>query len=139
MYESLTAFIPCLEKGPYGRWPKQTGEGSPETPFVFPVVLYEESVLLFIDEVYRFAREHEETGLMNYGRILSQSNIIGLDLENISGIDVSSLDGITVTAIILGVIRGERQVTGIIFEYLESGCMQRLLRRLQYIDTTRDG
>ena len=129
MYESLTAFIPYLEKGPYGEWAKQRGCG----------VIYEEGVLQFIDEVYRFAREHEKMGSKNYGRILSQSNIIGLDVENISSLDVLSLDGITIVAIIIGVIRGERQVTGIILQYLKSGCMQRLLQRLQYFDSMNDG
>ncbi len=44
MFELLTAFISGLEKGDFGGWTKQTGDGTPEKPYVFCHVEYSEPV-----------------------------------------------------------------------------------------------
>ena len=48
--------------------------------------------------------------------------------------DVSALDGQTVMALLVGAVRAERFCDGALLGFLESGCVERWLRRLREID-----
>ena len=60
MYESLTAFIPDLEKGDFGDWSEQSGAGTPENPLVFCHIEYSEPVRALIKALSEFGSVHRE-------------------------------------------------------------------------------
>ena len=60
MYETLTVFIPDLEKGDFGGWTEQKGDGTPEKPLEFCHIEYSEPVHKLIDALFEFRKVHRE-------------------------------------------------------------------------------
>ena len=125
MYESLTAFIPALEKGVYGEW--RRCEGS------FPFVVYSWHIRELEEKIYCFADDHREEGYGDYSRILEEHGITW-SRDSMTKTDVSTLDGRTVFALLLGAVRAERQCDGALLDFCESGCVLRWLERLRETD-----
>lgn len=135
IYNELIAFIPRLRGKEYAeRYPKQqSGEGSIERPFQMPYYEYADVVCEFEKEVYQFEEEHPEFQLNQYIDILL-INDLRWDEEIMSNADVSHMNGQGVMALILGAIRAERFCSGALKSFLELGCIEKWLKRLQEIE-----
>lgn len=134
MYETLTAFIPKLDKSEYGEWiVDRENDGTPEHPIQFPWVLYGKTVQGLEKAIYQFVDDHEELGLRQYSEIL-EKNGLKWDMHSMSNADVSKLDGITVMSLLLGAVRAERFCDGALLSFCKSGCVSRWLSRLKEID-----
>ncbi len=135
MYESLTKFIPLVERTEsYGEWiADREHAGTPDNPKRWPYVGYSGLVIEVEEAVYVFVDAHPEMGLMHYSSILEQG---GLEwgFESMEGADVSTLDGRVVMALLVGAIRAERFCDGALKRFFERGCIARWLRRLREID-----
>ena len=135
MFESLTRFIPLLE-GDFGTWVvDHEHDGTAEDPICLPFVEYSQTVSALESSVMSFVDNHQELCLTQYSDILKRA---GLDWgsESMEGADVSALDGTTVMALLVGAVRAERFCDGAFLGFLESGCIERWLRRLRQIDET---
>jgi len=134
IYDSLTSFIPRLEGIKYSEVePKsQTGDGTIERPFEMSYRSYADVVHEFEKEVYRFESEYPQFQLNQYGNILLL-NGLRWDEEVMLKADESKLSGQAVMALILGAIRAERFCSGALNSFLETGCIQKWLYRLQEI------
>ncbi len=133
MYEALTALIPELKKGSAGKWAEQTGNGTAESPYTFPFVVYGKQIHDLEDEVYRFVESHPEMNLRAYDRVLNEYNI-EWDFASMKKACTSMLDGKAVMALLLGAIRAERFCDGALLDFCKSGCILRWLERLDEID-----
>ena len=125
MYERLTAFIPVLEKGFFGKW--RCCEGG------FPFVVYSWHIRQLEEKIFCFADDHREEGFGDYSRILEEHGITWSS-ESMKKAEVSSLDGQAVFALLLGAVRAERQCEGALLDFCESGCVLRWLERLREED-----
>ena len=137
MFETLTSILPQLENGPFATVPEQTGDGSPENPFIMLHYEYSDAVDRLINESMFFVSSHEDMKLYDYAEIMHAA---GIQLEGtaLKKVDVSSLDGKTVMAMIVAVVRAERFCDGVLLDFCEDGCIQRWLERLKEIDETED-
>lgn len=124
MYETLTNYIPSLEKSDFGKWVRQSE---------FPFVLYEWEVRRLIDEIHDFADDHKGKDGFDYCRILAESDI-AWDMKSMKEADAACLDGRTVFALLMGAARAEQFCDGALLEFCESGCVLSWLRRLKEID-----
>ena len=135
MFESLTRFIPLLDReGDFGAWVvDHEHAGTVDDPICFPFVEYSRTVSALESAVMSFVDNHPELCLTRYADILERA---GLDWgsESMEGADVSALDGKTVMALLVGAARAERFCDGALLGFLESGCIERWLRRLRQID-----
>ena len=129
-HESLTSFIPSLEKGAFGEWAKQYGDGTAENPFTFPFVLYSQDIYHLEDAVYKYTNDHQ---CSNYGQILKE-NGLKWDAGSMENADVSKLDGRATTALLLAAFRAEKFCDGALLSFCKSGAILRWLRRLKEID-----
>ena len=134
MFEELTAFIPKLTDIEYGHWHiDKKGDGSPETPFQMPFVVYDEYVHAFSKAVTGFAIKNKDLGLTDYMRIIEPFREDGKEID-LASLDVSKLDGITTAALIVAIVRQERFCDGLLLDSLKNGAVQRLLKHLKKID-----
>ena len=138
IYDSLISFIPRLQGIEYAkRYPEQqTGDGSTEHPFQMPFYEYADVVREFEKEVYKFEEDHPEIQLNRYNDIFLM-NDLRWDEKVMINADVSNSNGQVVMALILGAIRAERFCDGELKYFLESGCIEKWLLRLQEIATKR--
>ena len=135
IYSSLISFIPRLRGGEYGEvYPKkQSGDGSVEKPYQMPYFVYNDVVSEFERVVYGFEKEHPEFRLNQYMDIMLL-NGLRWDEESMAKADVSHMNGQGVLALILGAIRAERFCSGALNSFLEQGCIDKWLTRLQEIE-----
>jgi len=136
MYESLTAFIPAIEKGDFGGWSEQTGDGSEENPLVFCHIEYSEPVKKLLDELRLFRQAHAEDMNLQYYPGIEADISARWKGENLYDIDVSILDGRLTVGLLLIVISICRFDDTAFLECCESGCLLRCLKRLKEIDET---
>lgn len=134
IYDSLISFIPRLKNIEYAKlYPEQqTGDGSIEHPFQMPFYEYADVVHEFEKEVYKFEKDHPEFQLNTYNNIFLM-NGLRWDEEVMTKADVSNANGQVVMALILGAIRAERFCDGTLKDFLELGCIEKWLLRLQEI------
>ena len=135
MYESLTAFIPDLEKGGFGDWSEQTGDGTPENPLVFCHIEFSEQVRGLVDALFSFKRDHEELNLSDYPD-LEKEIADRWQGESIHDIDPSVLDGRLTVGVLLLVVSMSRFDDTAFLSFCESGATLRCLKRLKEIDET---
>lgn len=134
MYESLTAFLPELNKTSYGDWViDRENDGSPEHPIHFPFVNYDDVVVGLWHVIYDFEKNHPDYELTRYSDILAKSSI-KWEAESMEHADVSDLDGQTVMALLMAATRAERFCEGAMLGFLENGCIKRWIQRLKDID-----
>ncbi len=124
MYETLTNYIPSLEKSDFGKWVQQPD---------FPFVLYEWEVRRLIDEIHDFADDHKGRNGFDYCRILAE-NGIAWSMKSMKEADAAALGGRAVIALLMGAARAEQFCDGALLEFCEAGCVLRWLRRLKEID-----
>lgn len=138
IYSLLISFIPRLRGGEYGEvHPKQqSGDGSVEKPYQMPYFVYNDAVDEFEKAVYKFEKEHPEFHLNQYMDIMLL-NGLKWDEESMTKADVSHMSGQGVLALILGAIRAERFCSGALNSFLEQGCIDKWLMRLQEIEKTK--
>ena len=110
MYESLTKFIPRLEKS--------NSEGKSLA----------NSIDRFIGAVLRFHIDNPEFQLGNYNEILRSNQ------RKIFESDISELDGEIVVAMIFSVVRSARSDFGFLTDAIEKGKIKKWLLRLKEID-----
>ncbi len=99
-----------------------------------PFVCYGKAVYLLRDAIGSLPGKHPELELYEYQRILEEQ---GLRERDFKTADVSRMEAKTVAAMLVAVWRGERFCDGLLMDYLENGCIQRWLKRLQAIDEGR--
>lgn len=135
MYEYLTDYISKINDIEYGKWypEKQTGDGTLEHPFQMPFIIYNDIVDGLVREVYRFEKEHPEYDLNRYHKILERIGVKWNDVE-MTNADVSNMDGQGVMALLLAAIRAERFCDGALLDFLQKGCIQKWLERLEELD-----
>lgn len=135
IYSSLLSFIPRLKGIEYGEtYPKQqSGDGSVDNPYQMPYFVYTDVVCEFEKAVYQFGEEHPEFQLNQY---IDMMLINGLkwDEEIMTNVDVSHMNGQVVMALIYGAIRAEKFCSGALNSFLELGCIEKWLNRLQELD-----
>ena len=126
MYESLTRFIPVMEKDLFGVW---TGgrDGGP------PRVIYSWNVRALAEAVFCFAEDHCREYMEDFLRALEKHRITW-SRKSMKNADVSALDGRTVYALLRGAVRAEKECPGALLYFCMSGCVVRWLRRLREID-----
>ena len=133
MYEALTAFIPVLKKSSVGNWTEQKGDGTMDSPYILPFVVYRKEISDLEEEIYRFVDSHPEMDVHAYDHVLKEYNI-KWSSDSMKKADTSALDGRAVVALLLGAIRAERFCDGALFDFCKSGCILRWLERLEEID-----
>ena len=135
MYESLTKFIPFIEKADtYGEWfidRKHTGTA--DDPWRMPFVNYSDVVNAFRSALGTFVDDHPNMQLTSYGEILEESGI-SWGFEPMENVDVSNFSSRTVMALLVGAVRAERFCDGALLHFFENGCITRWLQRLEEID-----
>lgn len=137
MFGELTAYIPDLEKGEFGDWTEQTGDGSPENPYTFCHIEYSKPVEGLIEAIFRFGREHgEEMKLIFYPDIMDEigERCPGKELTDV---DVSLLDGRLTVGLLLIVLSLCRFNDSLFLDLCKSGTVLRCLQHLKEIDEGR--
>ncbi|MDD6695913.1 MAG: DUF6508 domain-containing protein [Firmicutes bacterium] len=134
-YKRITEFILKIEDGSYGKWmPEfQTGDGTLENPYQMPYVEYRREIADLEQVIYQFVDEHPEYGLNNYMDIL-QCYQIEWGVDSMSEADISHMDGRGIMALLVGAIRAERFSEGTLLNFLQRGCIQKWLKRLEELD-----
>lgn len=139
MYESLTKYLPELDKTSYGDWIiDKENDGSMEHPKQFPFVDYNDVVSNIWDEIYKFAKDHPEYQLTRYSDILARSGI-KWETQSMKNADVSKLDGQTVMALLMAVTRAERFCDGAMLDFYDTGYITKWIQRLKTIDDGIEG
>lgn len=134
-FKILTKYIPQLAKTHYGSWIiDKKNEGTAEHPIQIPFVNYSGLVSAFILDVHNCMDENEDMGLNRYREILEKNNI-QWETESMKDAKVSSLDAQCIMALITGAVRAERFCEGVLFDFLQSGCIAKWLNRLKEIDS----
>ena len=102
-----------------------------------PFVAYSKMVRQFEKAVYRFAENHPEYKLNQYGDILKKH---GIDWGNDSmdAVYDSHVDGQCVMALLMGAVRAERFCDGALFGFFKRGSIKRWLERLKEIENEDD-
>lgn len=137
MFESLTKFLPQLEKDQrYGDWIiDRESKGTMDDPITAPFVNYGETARGIEGAIYAFIDEHPEFDLTNYSGILEKNGLKG-NGGSIADADASSLDGQTIMALLVRAVRAERFCDGALLDFFEGGYIQRWIERLQEIDNS---
>lgn len=133
-FDILTKYIPLLQEDHIGEWViDQENDGTAEHPIQMPFVNYSETVRHLIEDVYTFAKQHQELQLTRYREILKENGIEGgsNDMENV---DISNLNAQCVLALMMGVVRAERFSEGAIFNFFKSGDIVKCLERLDCLE-----
>ena len=135
MFEELTAFLPKLKEGEFGKWRGglQKGKHGGSDYIELPWVEYSQTIMDFIQTIGRFVETHEEMRLSQYAELLKQKGIDWKD-ESMSNADVSQWGGDAVTALIVAAYRADRFCEGALLGFLENGSIKRWLERLLQID-----
>lgn len=134
VFESLTVFIPDLEKGEFGDWTEQTGEGAPENPYTFCHIEYSEPVKELIEALFKFGGEHgEEMKLYPIPDVMDEITDKWPGKE-LTDIDVSLLDGRLTVGLLLFVLSMCRFNDNAFLDFCKEGTVLRCLRRLKEID-----
>lgn len=138
MYESLTRYLPELNKASYGDWiVDKENDGSMEHPKQFPFVDYHDIVGNIWDEIYNFEKEHPDYKLTRYNDILARSGI-KWETQSMKNADVSNLDGQTIMALLMAVTRAERFCDGAMLDFFNTGYIQKWIQRLKEIDDGKE-
>ena len=137
MYESLTVLIPDLEKGEYGKWTEQKGDGTPENPYTFCYIEYSDPMNDLIRTVREFEKNHHEEDY-NLPDIMDEIHRRCPDSKDLYEIDLSRLDGFLIVGMILFVISMCRFDDSAFLNFCESGAVLRCLKRLKEIDEAED-
>ncbi len=124
MFETLTYYIPSLEKSDFGKWVLQTE---------FPFVLYNWEVRRLAEKIDEFVDGFAGRNGFDYCKILEESNITW-SMKSMKAVDASLLEGRTIVALLLGAVRAEKYCDGALLEFCESGCVLRWLNRIKEID-----
>lgn len=136
-FESLTKYIPLLEKCSIGYWHIDK-ESHGEHPVQMPFVIYAELIGKFTADVYTLVDRHPCWKLNCYSQIL-EGNGLSWGMAAMSGAIVEDLDALCVCALLVGSVRAERFCDGALKEFLENGSIIRWLKRLKDIDDAHSG
>ena len=137
LFATLTRFLPLLQNDEKGEVViDRENDGSPEHPIHFPYIVYSDTVEQFSTAVYETIRDSGLFEMRDYMDVLREA---GLDsCAAVAEADVSGLDTKTILAMMLRILRTERFCTGVLLEYLENGCIETWLERLEEIDKHSD-
>ena len=109
----------------------KTHKGTVDDPLPFPHIEYTEVVRKLIHAVYDFNDANPEYDLYNYNSVLKSYGINGS--INLEDIDVSEMDDKCLMALFMALVRGERFCDGLILDALQSGSVQKWIKRLKVI------
>ena len=124
-FSELTKFLATLprEQEKMGQWVLAEGQ--------LPFVSYGEAVYPLRDAIAALPEQHPDMNLYEYQAILEEKGLKGVALDTVA---VTQLDARTVAAMLVAVWREERFSDGLLLSYLEKGCIQRWLERLQALE-----
>ena len=128
MFEIITEFLPKLKKDSYGEYGFFEKENNCLTYYDAE---YSDTVMEFIDAVYAFLNAHKEMDLVNYKKIISDSEV---NPDNLTSEELTILDGRTTMAFIIYAIRKDRFCDGALLTRLRNGSIEKWLKRLKEID-----
>lgn len=111
MFESLTRFIPAMDRK------ESVFSGRPS----------------LFDELYRFADEHKEYRLHEYGKVLEEYGLKWAD-RDLRAADVSKMDAQGVVAILFGACRADHFCEGAFDDFALDGYVSKWLKRLKELD-----
>lgn len=126
MYQTLTDYLPEVEKKAAGDWTIHSEEPMPFIAYIPLVSDFEEAV-------YNFSESHPEYELGHYQDILKANGIVA-GVESMQNADVSQMDGKSIMALFVGAVRAERYMQGALLDLFESGAIKKWLLRLKEID-----
>ena len=126
MYQTLTDYLPEIEKNTSGDWTVHSEEP-------MPFIAYIPLVGDFEEEIYNFVESHPEYELGKYQDILRANGISG-GIKSIKNADVSQMDDKSVLALLVWAARAERYLTASWLDLFESGAVKKWLLRLKEID-----
>ena len=127
-FDHLIELIDKLDNDDFGTWHVEKHKGTADDPIRFPYPDYNETVDTFIHEIYVFADNNPDYDLYNYNKLLQKRKI-----KKIEDVDFDNIDAKGVMALLMCFVRGERFCDGLIFDELEKGNIQKLLKRLREI------
>jgi len=128
----VTSYISVLETDNLGRWAPIQGEGTMAEPTQLPFVTYSEAVHQFIKDFYLF-EEAKAPYLHQYNQLLDSQGIKVIS-EFLTAERIETFDDETVMAVIMGIIRNDRFVEGMLRHFLKNGVIGLLLKRLVVFD-----
>lgn len=111
MFKSLTRFIPAMDRK------ESVFSGHPN----------------LFDELYRFADEHKEYRLHEYGRVLEEYGL-KWDDRDLRAADVSEMDAQGVVAVLFGACRADLFCEGAFDDFAKDGYVSKWLKRLKELD-----
>lgn len=111
MFESLTRFIPAMDRK------ESVFSGHPS----------------LFDELYRFADEHKEYRLLEYGKILEEYRL-KWDERDLRAADVSEMDAQGVVAVLFDACRADLFCEGAFDDFAKDGYVSKWLKRLKELD-----
>ena len=133
-FAELTAFIPKLKDGDFGKWIiDRENDGTPEHPKQFPFVKYSSTVDAFLHTLYAFCSAHPEFEHTKYRETLD-TILHDWDINTMEKADVSTLDAKGVIALLICAVRADRFCDGALLTFLENSSILRWLERLAEID-----
>lgn len=126
MYQTLTDYLPEIEK-------KATGDWTIHSEKPMPFIAYIPLVSDFEEEVYNFGEKYPEYELGQYQDILRSNGIVA-GIESMQNADVTQMDGKSIMALLVCAVRAERYMQGALLDLFESGAIRKWLLRLKEID-----
>lgn len=133
-FYDLTKYLSLIENDTIGEWIiDHENDGSPEHPKQFPFVAYTRLIHDFIEDVYKFNKEHKDFELNHYYSILEKNNL-EWGSKSMREADVSKLDDRCIMAMIMGAVRAERFCDGALLGFFKDGSIRKWLERLKEIE-----
>jgi hypothetical protein len=133
-YGVLTKYIGKISNDNIGEWfIDKANDGTMDHPIQMPYVNYSDLVCDFMEDVYKFTENNQDTGLNDYHKILEEHGI-AWEMEAMETADVSELDARCVMALIVGAVRAERFCDGALLEFFKKGTIHKWLLRLEELD-----
>ena len=114
-YESVTKYLAEFNRDSYGKWSEQTGDGTPENPYVFCHFIYDDDVKEFVHAVFKLDLQGHELYDVHHG---------------MEGKDIAELTEIELIAKLKEIVSLERFSDGFIEESIKNGTIPSVLRRL---------
>ena len=134
MYETITAFLPRLQEGPFGEWIcDRENDGSPAHPKMMPCVEYAPVVSELAQALRDLRLAHRDWRLSAFGEIL-QASPVPVRSELFFTEYAAGFDGRTLLAWILSVYDAERFCTGALLGAWKDGSLARALELLRALD-----
>lgn len=136
-FESVTKFIPALEKDFYGDWKSlEGGNGSAERPLIMPHVSFSPTVYELFSELSRVAENHPEYAFKDYRNYLYKRGYIStkagtFPVDELKAVTTERMNVEDVFVMLTAVQRADRFCEGVLLDFFRDGTIIRWLKRLE--------